>query len=89
MAPPPGKRKVLPEILRQVGLGAYLGDKEGLGWLSHGQINPDLRWVLMHEAMVCEIHTKGKTLAMWKPVRRGSSEIEANEKRTNGQDSEP
>lgn len=65
-----------------------MGNKEGLGQLSRGHMNQDLRSVLVNEAMVCKMHLKGKTLAMWKPVRRRSSKTEANEKRKGGQDSE-
>ena len=54
--------------------GAYLENKLGLGRLSRGQMNQGPRWVLINEATVCKMHLKGRTLATWKPVRRGSSE---------------
>lgn len=52
-SPSSRQRKSLSREAEAGRRGAYLGNKEGLGRLSFRQMNQDLSWVLMNEAMVC------------------------------------
>lgn len=74
-------------------MGHIWGSGQGgeLGCLSCGQMNQDLGVYAISRAMVCkQIHVKGMTLAMGKPVRRVASRQDGGkEKRQGGRDGRP